>query len=260
MVFPLPLRPPSPVTRTMRADHLNAVANDADVRPWLGGDGPIDLAATLTNPANLAFVTAHGGFVCVASGGGRFEVHSLFTPDGRGHAAIAAMQAALDYVFATTDATELVTKVPVANAPAAGLARLAGFREAFTARVPWSAGALVPVQFLSLPIDRWAARSAAALAHGAWLHAVMDEAKAAIGSVVGPHSDEEEIHLRMSGAALLLARAGNVAKGVAFYNRWASFAGYPPGRLLREQPDIVDLGEGFVVELRATEMEMLQCR
>jgi hypothetical protein len=240
--------------------HFNAVANHPDVRPALGGDGPLDLTAIVTHADNLAFATPHGGFVGVARGEGRYEVHSLFLPAGRGREAITAMREGAEYLFTRTDAVELLTKVPESNRAAAGLARLAGFRETFTARVPWAAGEFMATSFQTLPVERWALGSATARRLGEWLHDVMEDAKAVTGSALPPHSEDEDAHIRLAGAALAMSREGHVGKGVTVYNRWAVFAGYPLVQQLLVNPPVVDLGEGLIVALRGTELEILQCQ
>lgn len=257
MTYTVPSLPT--VARTMSAAHLNAVANHPDVRPWLGGDGPLDLTATLANQANLAFVTEHGGFVLIAHGQSRYEAHSLFLPDGRGREAIDAMHAVRDYIFAMTDAREIVTKVPCANRPAAALARMAGFTPWFQSAIPFTPGAVVPVEFFGLTLQQWALRSASALTLGRWFHEAMADALTKSGSVLPAHSDADDAHDRMAGAAALMVRYGNVRKAEWFYNQWATFVGFPTIRVLRELPTVIDL-EGVVVEVRGDQMEVLSCR
>lgn len=259
MRYALPDRGPATITRTMDATFLNTVANHPDVRPWLGGDGPLDLTAMLANPANLAGVTAHGGFVAVAVWPGRYEVHSLFLPDGRGTESVRAMRAACDYIFTVSDATELVTKVPSANTAADGLARLAHFAPLATVPMPWTGGTRTLVGLLSLSIDRWALHSAAAWTLGGWLHQTFEAVKAATGSTLPAHAEDDETHHYMAGAALLLIRAGQTVKGVDLYNRWALLAGYPGIRVVREHPPILDL-DGMIAEAREDTMEILQCQ
>jgi len=259
MRYPIPERPAT-VTRTMDPTLLNRVANDPHVRPWLGGDGPLDLTALLADPSNLAGVSESGGFLAVSMGRGRYEIHSLFAPDRAKGEAVRAMRGALDYIFSASDAVELVTKVPTANRAATGLARLAGFTEQFLMDVPWAAGMTEPVMFLQLSLDRWALRSQAAGCVGEWLHRTMEDAKRDAHSTLGAHSPDEEAHLQMAGAAVLMVQAGHAEKAALTYNAWAAFTGYPPMRLLRLHPPVFDLGEGLIVEAHPTEMEVLQCR
>lgn len=257
MTTSYPLPPVVDVVRTLDATHLNAVANDPEVRPWLGGDGVLDLSSTVADPWNVSVVTEHGGFIALWASPERYEIHSLFMAAGRGREAIRAMRAGLDYLFAATDATELVTKVPQGNAAALGLARLAGFTRQFTSRIPWGAE-LVPVDFMSLSAQTWALRSRAALALGEWFHASMTDAMTQRASTLPPHSDADDAHDRMAGAAVLMCRAGNARKAESFYNAWARFVGYPLIRVLAEHPVVLDL-EGLIVECRASSMEILKC-
>ena len=170
------------------------------------------------------------------------------------------MREGLDYLFATTDATELLTKVPEDNAAADGLAQLAGFSRIFSSRMVWSAGVTKLIHVGSLHIDDWAMHSKTCLYMGRWLHEQFAAVIAAQpDSILPAHSDEDETHDRMAGAATMMIRAGNVAKGVLFYNRWASFAGYPIIKWLRDHPVILDL-DGMTVEVTGTGIEVLQCQ
>lgn len=246
------------VARTLSARNLNAVANHADVRPWLGGDGPLDLTALVENPFNFAFETAHGGFIGVAQSATRYEVHSLFLPEGRGAEAIGAMRSAAAYMFSATPCQELVTKVPQTNPAAAAMAKRAGFESAFMRSIPWSNDERVPVEFLGLSLERWAMRSTITAERGAWFHECLSATKAAVGSTLAVH-DDDPVHDAMVGAAILMAAAGNGAKAVVVYNAWARFAGYAPITLVSEHPTVIDLQDA-VVEASPTEMEILLCR
>lgn len=253
-----PLPPVVDVVRTLDAAHLNAVANDPDVRPSLGGLGVIDLTAAVANPGNVAVVTAHGGFVAIWIAPERYEIHSLFLSEGRGREAIQAMRAGLDYLFAATDATEIVTKVPQGNLAALGLARLAGFTRQFTSRIPWGEETRA-VDVMSLSAQTWALRSRTALALGHWFHESMADAIVQRESTLPPHSDADDVHDRMAGAAVLMCRAGNPRKAERFYGGWARVVGYPPIAVLTEHPVVLDL-EGLIVECRASSMEILSCQ
>lgn len=248
----------TPVRRTMDATFLNTVANDPSVRPWLGGDGPLELSAQINNPLNLAGVSAEGGFVAQSLGDCRYEVHSLFLPVKK-TGAVKAMRAALDYIFSASDAMELITKVPDDNTSARGLAILAGFRSLFSAQMPWSAGVRKLIDVRVIELDEWALRSQAALESGQWLHRQFADVLTARGSVLPPHSAKDDVHDRMAGAAMLMIRTGNIAKGVLFYNRWAALAGYPLIKWLRDHPTILDL-EGMIVEISGDRIEVLTCQ
>jgi hypothetical protein len=169
------------------------------------------------------------------------------------------MRGALDYIFSATDATELVTKVPSDNQAAFGLARLAGFRPAFSALMPWSSAGPKLITVYRLDLEMWAHRSAACLALGHWLHDQFAAVLAAEASALPPHSPADDAHDRVAGAATLMLRAGNPAKAVQFYNAWAALVGYPIIRWLRDHPVRIDL-EGMIVELLGEEIEVLACQ
>jgi len=259
---PLPPLPIGSVSRTMDARHLNAVANHPDVRLWLGGeapaDAPLDLTAIVEDPANIAMATPHGGFVAVALGSGRYDVHSLFLVEGRGYEAITAQVEAVAYMFSATDATELRTTVPTSNRPAAAFAKRAGFEVRFTSHVPWVAGARQQADCCGLSIDRWALRSTQTRALGAWFHEVLADAKAASGSARPVHEDDP-VHDAMVGAVVLLVLSGNPEKAVRLYNVWAGCAHYAPIALLRLRPVVIDVVDA-IVEASPGGMEVLRCR
>lgn len=245
------------IRRTMDARFLNTVANHPDVRPWLGGVGAIDYQPLLNDSKNVALVNEHGGWLLHCLGPGRYEVHSQFLPEGRGPQIVADARAGLRWMFTATDAIEFVTKVPMANRAAAGLARAGGFREIFFRDdgAPYFSG---PVSYRRLTFEDWLANDDEALAAGRWFHARLEEEKAAAGSALPAH-DDDDAHDRAVGASVLMARAGNPRKAVASYNRWAIFAGYAPILLLSETPAVFDVQDA-VVCLKGDEMEVLLCR
>lgn len=243
--------------RTFDASFLNAVANHPEVRPWLGGAGEIDLRAVIDNPVNVAFQTDAGGFVVIKLDDcGLYECHSLFLPDARETTA-ATMRESLRYMFCETDCAEIVTKIPEANRGALGLARAGGFRALFERDEAWDMpdGAHCRVAYASLPFARWVATDPDISGYGKWFHTRLEELTA--GKI--PEHKDEDIHNRMVGAAVLMLRARNTLKAVGFYNRWAMFAGYPPVKLLSQQPPIIDMDQ-VIVALKGDDMEVVKCR
>lgn len=238
--------------RVMDAHFLNEIANDPEVRPYLGGgEGVLDLTPLCANPANVCLTTAGGGWIMHAIGPGRYEVHSLFPPGGR-EGLMTAMREGLRYMFCATDCTELVSKAPASNGAAIGLARAAGFKERF--RRPSALPSFnEPVAFFSLPLEAWMWRDEELKVAGEWFHERLERA---LGEV--PH-DEDEAHNRAVGLAVTMLRAGNPVKAVAFYNKWAVFAGYAPIALLSERPVIVDVVSA-VIGVNGDDMEVLACR
>lgn len=246
--------------RTLDAAFLNTVANHPDVRRWLGGFGVLDLSEIIANPANIALQCEHGGWVLVKQDAGTYDLHTLFMKSGRGRYYFEASGHCLDYLFTASDAREIVTRVPSLNRGAGFAADRCGFVERFARKNAWTGatGETCDVSYRALEIDHWVAMSAAVLPQGQWFHAEIEAAKVAFNSDLPDHP-EDPSHDRAAGAAVMMIRAGNVRKGVWFYNRWARLAGYPPITLVSEFPVVIDIGAGVIVEVRHATMEVLQC-
>ncbi len=247
------------VKRTFDPRPFNEVANHPAVRPWLGGEGQIDVSAVVSNPANACFITDEGGFIAHKLGDGRYEVHSLFLPEGRGGKALKCARESMAYMFLATDCTELVTKCPDGNGAALGLARIGGFQEQFRREKCWAFnGEMVGVSHQSLTLQRWLIRDEECLKRGQWFHDKLEAAKMAAGSERVVH-DDDDAHDRHVGASVGMVLAGNPRKAVWAYNRWAVFAGYAPITLLSEAPPVIDVVDA-VVAPNGGDMEVLLCR
>lgn len=246
------LRSPVRIRRTFDPAFLNEVINHPAVRPYMApGDEPIDLTPVVSNPANFALVTEGGGFVLHCHEPGIYEVHSQFLPDHRGGHAAKAMRAGFDYMFTRTDATRIITQVPDNNDAAKGFAKLAKFRPMFRREE----GLLGPTEYMGLGIEEWAQDTLALEADGERFHSTLEKAKKRAGSDLVAHG-HDPAHERAVGAAVRMIEAGNAQKGVAFYNRWARFAGYAPITLISTQPTVIDVVDAVVND----EMEILLCR
>src|SRR5215472_2979563 len=106
--------------RTLDPLEFNEIAAHPEVRPWLGGSGPIDLTDLIADPENHAFLTdsGKGGYIYHKRAAGLYEVHTLSLPDGRGRELLKARDASLAAMFLKTDALEIRTVVPDGNAGA----------------------------------------------------------------------------------------------------------------------------------------------
>lgn len=247
--------------RTMDAAYLNAIANHADVRPWLGGDEPcLDLTACLSDPNNVGLVCEGGGFVGVKLEPGVYECHSLFLPEARGDIARSAMVEGLRYLFVQTDCIDVRTKVPHGNKAAQGAARFMGFSPQFTLERGWKLadGSLGGVDCLGLTFSKWLGRDPEVEAKGRWFHERLEQLTAEIGKTIPVHF-EEPAHNRAVGASVLMFEAANPIKAQATYNQWARFSGFPPFRIISLNPVIVDMDQA-VVGIDGQDMELLTCR
>lgn len=243
--------------RTFGSEALNRIGNDPDVRPWLGGDGPLDFSSAVENIDNIALVSDSGGFVGFDQGAGRYEVHSLFSPSRKPRRlAILAMRDALAYMFTSTPCVELVTKVPIDNRAAKGLARIAGFEKRFDGTRNWSGDVEKQIGFYGLNLEAWALKSMDALRLGRWFHATLETLKTATQSLAHP---EDVVHDRIVGATIAMLRSGLLWKAVSFYNQWASWAGYEAIDVLSEKPLVVEF-DHMRIEIISNRIEVLSCQ
>jgi hypothetical protein len=242
------------IRRTFDPALLNTVINHPEVRPWMApGDHALDVTPVVGNPANYALVTEGGGFLLHCLEPGLYEVHSQFLPEHRTHTR-EAMRAGFEYMFTRTDCVQIVTQVPDNNRAAQCLAKAARFRPMFHRKE----GLLGPTEYVGLTVDQWAQDNPKLEAEGERFHGLLEEAKKANGSELPAHG-HDAAHERAVGAAVRMIKAGNAAKGVNFYNRWARFAGYAPITLISAQPVVIDVVDA-VVGLADNDMEILSCR
>ncbi len=233
------------IRRTFDATFLNEVANHPEVFPWIGAVEPVDLGPILSSPRNIGIEASGGGWILTHLEPGIYELHTLFLPEARG-SYFAQAKEALRYVFVETDATEIVTKVPDGNSGARMAAALVGFRERFRREKAWIDGS--GVSYEALTIEDWRQRDIEVLKAGKWFHARLDE------QIEHEAHPEDEAHDRAVGAAVLMARAGALLKGLAFYNRWARFAGYVEA--VQIGPNLVDFAEA-IIQIRGQDMTVL---
>lgn len=239
--------------RTLDPSGFNRVCNHPDVRPWLGGEGEIDVSAVVGNPENYALWFGDGGFILHAGPAASFEVHSQFTPEGR-RTSFEAMQAGMDYMFTRTNAVQLTTFLPDNNPAARGLALKGGFK-------PWMRRAnhiCGPGEQARMDIDDWICRTPELEADGERFHAALENAKEASGSTLPVH-DHDPVHERYVGAAFRMFARGQCRKGEAIYNRWAANAGYASIKLISDSPPTVDARDA-IVSMEGEKVEVLLCR
>lgn len=236
--------------RTTDAAFLNSVANHEEVRPWLGGEGVIDLAPVLADPMNYGLDGDGGGFVYIHLGGYVYEVHSLFLPEARRGTAKAA-QDGLRYMFTATECIEVVTKVPEPNKAAHGLVVRCGFSPMFRREKAWGDDA---VEYWSLTADRWVQKSLDCLAEGERFH---DLLKGSGGHV---DHDDDGPHDHAAGACCLMLKAGKPVKAAWLYNKWCSVTGYRMVHLATQEPPVMDIGTALIGLTPEGELEVLECR
>ncbi len=243
--------------RTMNAGFLNTIANHPEVRPWLGGVGPLDLTDVLADANNYAFQSEFGGLICEKLDTGLYEIHSLFLPEGKGAAAFKVMDETLRYMFVHTECQEIVTKVPDDNIAALGAARAKGFATSFRLETGWTTpeGLRTGMAIMRLPLSKWIGKDDLVEAKGVWFHERLEElTKNAI-----PVHYDEAAHNRAVGASIMMAQAGNILKAIGSYNVWARIAQYPLIKPLSLVPLIIDMDQA-IIEFKGNDMEILKCQ
>jgi hypothetical protein len=244
------------IERTFDAAWFNGICNLPEVRPGLGGDGPIDVAPILSNPANYGLRSLFGGFILLPHGAGFYSVHSQFAAEGRGAHAIAAMRAGFDFMFTRTDCMRIFSHCPDSNPAALAFARTGGAKRWFRKE---NDPLLGPGQVVSWDIMDWAVSEPFLGDDGHAFHELLETAKATNGSSLLTHADDAA-HDRMVGAVTRMCKRGQARKGVNLYNFWASAAGYAPIQLLSEAPPVVDVQDAIVGINTTGDLEVLLCR
>lgn len=241
------------IHRTMNPALFNAVCNHPEVRPWLGGDGPIDVSSLVSDPKHYALWNGVGGFILEAGPGASFEVHSQFPPEGRSNSS-EAMRAGMDYMFTRTPCLQITTFLPDNNPAARGLAAKGGFRDWFRRNHP-TMGKGVQAR---IDIDDWIAGAQELETDGERFHGALEDAKIDAGSALPVHP-HDPTHERYVGAALRMFERGQTRKAEAIYNRWAKNAGYAPLTIIADNPTVVDAIDA-IVSLKDGTIEVLSCR
>lgn len=222
---------------------LESIANRPDIRPNLGGEGPVPLEAMVMNPSNYCFTCPIGGFILVRVFDKVYEAHSLFIPERKGaNDIVQLMRLVQAYMFTNTDCDLIMTKIPRGNKGAANIALVGRFKSIGWDE-QWNAGHGAEV--MHFPLDTWARVCYSTLEAGRNFHSILEREKAKASLDVSSHP-EDELHNRMVGATVLMAQAGNVVKAVNFYNEWAVQFGYGPLSLISEQPVVVNIGDAIV--------------
>lgn len=250
---------PLVVSREFSAERINAVVNHQDVRPWVGGTGLLDLSQVVANQSNVLLMGDGGGFLLVQQEPSIYEVHSQFLPEARGESVVQAALDASRYMFTRTDCVEIRTKVPAGNVAAAALTRRMGWEFQFERANAWQTpGGFSSVRYYAKTINQWANTAPGIADTGHWFHEKLEAAKIAAGSAMPVH-DDDEAHDRYVGATCEMISAGQIAKGLNFYRRWAPFAGYAPILVIATNPVVIDIQDA-ILAIRDNDFEVILCR
>lgn len=226
--------------RTLDSSKFNIIANDPDVKSLLGSVDEIDTTPLVSNPNNICLMTdaGDGGYILHNQGGGMYVAHTLAKKAARGKAMYNLMQEGFAYLFLKGDALEVSTFCPDDNERALKWAYVSGFKDAF--RGFQNIGERVPGQFLSITFQQWVMTAPNLIEEGQAFHYLIEATQG------HENHPEDEAHDRMVGATILAIKAGNMAKAILLYNRWATVAGYHPSTILSMNPPVLNIGNAIL--------------
>lgn len=251
--------PPITIRRHTDATLLNQIANDDSVRPWICGqiEGKLDLTALVSDPNNYLLMGEHGGVFYHCLQPGLYEAHTQVLPEGRGRWTVAMVKKSLHWMFTKTDAVELLTRVPEGNTPALALTKRIGGEFEFTRPAGWFMnGRLVPTDIYSLNIQRWMRDADGLEIRGRWVdNKIKKELRRQDKTVTFIH---DQSHDRYAGAAFDMILSGQIGKGMALYNRWASVAGYASAKVISAAPLTIDF-RGVMLVFRENDFWVIPC-
>lgn len=236
--------------RTLSAEALNKIANNVEVRPYLGGIGELDLSEIISNLFNFCFMTdtQTGAHIFINKGNGFYETHTLSLPEARGREMLRLMQDARTFMFLNTDCVELSTFVPEGQSATFLWAIKAGFRELFKRENCFNLnGRQVGGSYLSLNYEDWVLK---------------DKANLKVGNNFNINLNLDNQHLTdtaWTGATLRGCAFGTASKVVSYYNKWALRIAVAPIRIVSLTPFVIDMFE-IVLQLNAGQFSILKVK
>lgn len=115
------------LSRSFDVAHINEVINHPEVRPFIGGDGEIDITPAVIEKQNVFLMGEHGGFMLAWSAPNVHEIHTFILPSGRGSWAREAAQELIAFCRKNGDRM-IWTKVPKGRKNVEAFTRRAGLK------------------------------------------------------------------------------------------------------------------------------------
>lgn len=236
------------IRREFDATRINEVLNDPSVRPWVADatNDLIDISRLVENRNNFLLMGEFGGCLFVKILPGIYEVHTQVLKSGRGEWARNLSKACAHYIFTKSDAHEILTRVPRGHVAAKIFTLLTGFRYEHTAtNSSVFRGRTVDVDIYRRSIQEWMAETDGLVETGKWFHRRLNEEADRLGVKKSPHGNDDS-HNRYVGAAYAAIIGGQMAKGVAIYNRWAIPARHDTIALVSKDPPKIKFDLGYL--------------
>jgi hypothetical protein len=246
--------------RHLTPELANEILNHPKVRPYVADtvDGYIDVSAQVANRDNYFLLGEYGGVGFLKLMNGIYEAHSFFLPEGRGEWGNLFRKQAVSWMFTSTDAIELSTRVPVEHGPARHAAlSVGGQYEATHEGGCRFAGKLQDVDIYTISIQRWASIYDDLVPLGQRIHDRMLEEAKRLKIDVPPHG-ELKGHNRYVGVCYLMAMRGQLRKGVAFYNRFAIMSRHRTIQFVSENPPLIRFDIGLLRLKQDGDLEVIR--
>lgn len=238
------------IGRDYHAHKINRFANHPDVVDMVRGylKPPLDFGPAIADARNVLLTGQHGAILFQCLQPGLYEAHSIAVPEGRGPWMLSFTRAALHWMFARSDAVELVTRCPQGNIGALALAKRIGGKFWFRREKGWVVNNdPVPADIYRLTVQDWMETAPGLKERGHWFHDRLEaEYRRLRKADPSPHPDDD-IHDRYAGMAVEMFLGGQPHKGVILYNRWAAMAGYALVSIASLTPLTVDIQDALVV-------------
>jgi hypothetical protein len=228
------------------------IFNHPSVLPFVTqkGQSEQDLGPFLDNDANLAFLYDDCAFLVHYLEPHIYEVHSAALPHARGRYVTDCAALSIRFMFLASPALELLTRVVTGNVAATALTQKMRFAPEFIREGVWEAhDGPHDVTFYALRYPEWVKHQDWLRVTGEWFHGLLGEDQ------THGHDPAHDLYV---GAAVEMMLGRQPDKAVAYYNRWARFAGYQPISIVGREPLVVDIGSHFVM-LDKGKIEVTPC-
>jgi hypothetical protein len=147
------------IRRDTTGDICNAIINHADVRPGMlsVASDVLDVRPLAHDPRSVFLIgePAFGCFLCYRVMDGVYEVHAGVLPGGRGPWCLEFGLSSVRHMFVSTDAIEILTRIPQGHIGTVALAKRTGFRERWTRPHIRFRGQDVPFGVWSILMQEW---------------------------------------------------------------------------------------------------------
>jgi len=246
--------------RQFSAEAINKIINNPLVRPDVADlqDGLLDLTSAIADKNNVLLMGKHGGNMFYRMMPGIYEVHTVADKAGRGQWIHDFVRQAAQYMFTKTDCYEITTRIPRKHYGARQLAESVGMTYEFSIEdgCVWR-GEKQTIDIYSYRIQDWIKQAYELESVGELFHEKLHREAHGLGITDAGHPPWP-VHDRYVGAVWEMAKAGQIAKGCAFYNRWAQAARHSTIRLVSIDPPQIAMDLG-ILTLKGDDIEVREC-